>query len=318
LLLVVLLLALGWRERIRRVLFALALAACIAWSAPTNAQTGGLALDRFHAAPAGSDWFALDSLGIDRHLRWSTRLIADYAIHPLIIHNVDGSQRSIPVRRQLMLRANGSLTLYRHWRVSFSVPFAPYQTGDAGVYSGYRFASPSPAFGDVALRGDYLVTGSHDERLVVAIGAEAHAPSGSRVNYTSDGTFGIEPHLLFAGSLDPFIYAAQCGILLRGEAEFAGQRYGHEWQFGLGGGVTMLHGKLVVGPELLIATPLGAGQSAAEVELGMHYAWNEHWHTGIGFGLGIGASRGTPRERGLLYVEYSAGGESSSHLPVTP
>lgn len=312
-----LLLALRWRVRLRGAVFAVALLAG-SWSTPVSAQTGGLALDRFHSAPAGSDWFALDSLGIDRHLRWSTRLIADYAVHPLTIYNTDGSVRSIPVRRQLVLRANGSLTLYRKWRISFSVPFSPYQTGDSDSYGGYRFSPPSPAFGDIALRVDYLVAGSHDDPLAIAIGAEAHIPSGSRTNYMSDGTFGIEPRLLLAGIIGPFIYAMQGGVLMRGEVHFAGHRYGPECRFGLGGGVTLLHEQMVIGSELLIATLIDGEQPAAEIALGAHYAWNEHWHTGLGVGSGIGAARGTPRERAMLYVEYSAGGESSGRRRATP
>jgi hypothetical protein len=305
------------RMRLRRAVSAVALLAGT-WSTPASGQTGGLALDRFHSAPAGSDWFALDSLGIDRHLRWSTRLIADYAVHPLVIYNTGGSVRSIPVRRQLVLRANGSLTLYRKWRIAFSVPFSPYQTGDSDSYGGYRFSPPSPAFGDIALRGDYLVAGSHDDPLAIAIGAEAHVPSGSRTNYMSDGTFGIEPRLSLAGILDPFIYAVQVGILVRGEAHFAGHRYGHECRLGLGAGVTLLHEQMVIGSELLIATLIEGGeQPAAEIALGAHYAWDQHWHTGLGFGSSISGARGTARERAILYVEYSAGGESPGRRRAT-
>src|SRR5690606_32555891 len=57
-----------------------------------SAQSAGFALDRFDPSDRGSDWFALESLDFDGHMRAALGLVGDYAYKPLVLYNGDGDE----------------------------------------------------------------------------------------------------------------------------------------------------------------------------------------------------------------------------------
>src|SRR5262249_48986021 len=108
-------------------------------ASPAGAQTSGaatttgFAIDRYDPAEAGSNWFALESVDWEGQLRPSVGLVLDFANHPLVLYNSDGSQRTVVVGNQFFTHVNASLA-YLDWiRFGVSVPVALAQSGDLGT-----------------------------------------------------------------------------------------------------------------------------------------------------------------------------------------
>jgi MYXO-CTERM domain-containing protein len=272
---------------------------------------GGLALDRFHSAAAGSDWFAADSLSYEGHLQAAARVAVDYAHLPLVVYDASGAHRAEIVRDAPMVHAGASLTVYDRVRLGVIAPFSPYQGGEAGSYNGARVEAPSAGLGDLAFTADVRLAGAARGPASIALGARATTPTGSVSSLLGDGVVGVEPRATVAGAFGAFVYSVQGGVNLRPAVELASLRYGSELRFSTSAGVRLVGGRLLVGPELLTATPLEATQgharSAVEVALGAHVVASREVKVGAAFGVGVVNAIGTPNERVLVSLDWTPG-----------
>ncbi len=270
--------------------------------------TTGVAIDRFHAASAESDWFAADSLGFRGTVTPAVALVGDYARMPLVAYDANGNKRAEIVRNALVLHAGLSLTLFDRLRVSGTLPMAPFQDGETGTFNGVRLEPPKGGVSDLGLAADVRLIGKADGALRVSLGAKLTLPTGSRRNYLGDGVTGVEPRALAAGSVGIFEYAGQAGVLLRGDTDVAGVGFGHELRLTAAAGLRLVDRKLLLGPEVMVAVPLqsgGGNGSAAEGHIGAHYTLPAGFKVGAGVGIGFVNAVGTPDQRFLLSIAWS-------------
>src|SRR5262245_51509859 len=112
----------------------------------------GFAVDRFEPAEHGSQFFAGDNLDLRGKMRPAFGALLDYGYKPLVVYNLDGSERSAVVRHQLFTHLGGSLVIADRLRVGLNLPLAIYQDGETTLVNGEILkAAEVPAVGDVRL-----------------------------------------------------------------------------------------------------------------------------------------------------------------------
>jgi outer membrane protein OmpA-like peptidoglycan-associated protein len=277
------------------------------------AQSSGFALDRFDPAPAGSEWFALDSLDLRGHLRPAAGVVADYAYKPLVIYNTDGSERSAAVQDQLFFHVAASVVLVDRLRLSLNLPVAAFQDGQGGTVNAFAIQAPTkPAIGDLRLDADARLLGAKGEPFTLAVGAQVYLPTGDRALFTGDGGVRVTPHLLAAGEVGVFTYAATVGVIVHAQQEaFVGDAMGDELLLSGAVGAKAAEGHLLVGAEVYGRTDLtDAGaifarhQSPVEGLLGAHVTAGD-WRFGAGAGPGLTRGFGSPEVRVVGSIEFA-------------
>jgi OmpA-OmpF porin, OOP family len=288
--------------------------------ADAQATATGFALDQFSPSERGSEWFAEDSLDLRGDPGVAIGVVGELAIRPLVIYNPDGSTRAIPVRDQLILHPGASLTLFSRLRIGLDVPVAVYQSGTTGDVDGVTYpAVTSGGVGDIRVGADLRLFGHYGGPITLALGAQAFFPSGKSDQYLGDDSFhAILPHVLVAGQLGWFAYAAHLGFHYRGlDTSFANAKVGSDVVFGASAGVRGLDGKLVIGPEVYGST--GVRGSAFDVQttpvellLGMHYLIGSNVRIGAGVAPGLTRAYGEPEVRFLAGLEWVTSPEGPS------
>ena len=297
------------RRRAAVAVAATAAMAGLASSSPAEAQPAGVrAVERFHAASADSEWFALDSLRFGGDWNTAMAVTWDYAHQPLVIYNADGSRRAVVIEDAVAFQAGVSLTLRERFRLTGTAPMSVYQDGRDGTFNGMMLASPTFAFGDVRLAGDVRVLGSDRSPVRAALGLQVTLPTGSRSNFTSDGEAALEPRAAVAARHGRLELAGETSAFLRRSTELAGLRMGSELRYAAAAGVRLASSRLLLGPELMGATPLsGASSTGHPLELGVgaHYQVTPSLRLGLGATVGIVNAVGTPEERVFLSAAWS-------------
>ena len=284
-------------------------------TAGAQGQTSpGFAVDRFDPAEKGSDWFASDSLDLRGHVRPAVGLGVDWAYKPLVVYNADGSERAALLEHQVVLHPGASLVLFDRLRLGMDIPVA-LESGQSRAVAGTTYGPTDTAsLGDVRLSGDVRLVGTYASPFTLAAGVAFFLPSGSRSDFTGDGTVRVEPRLLAAGTIGAhFVYAARAGIDLRPLTDsFDGVGLGTDLIFSAAAGVKTAGDRLVIGPEIYGSTILGSADGAfatkntpLEAILGAHYAVLSDWRVGAGVGPGITRGLGAPELRALASVEWA-------------
>ena len=289
-----------------------ALATAVSGSARADGK--GFALDHFNPSERGSDWFASESLDLRGHLRPAFGVIADYGYKPLVLAGPNGDESAAIVSHQAFVHAGGSLVLWDRLRLGVSVPVLVSSGGESAIANGVVEPKPasSSGLGDVRLGADARVAGKYGTPLTVALGVQAHLPTGDPDSYTSDGVVRVTPRVLVASKLGKLEAAVSTGFQFRGDTEYAGGHLGAAWGGAASVGIRLLNDRLLVGPELFGSTVLQDGalkmrSSPIEGLLGAHYAVAPDWRVGAGVASGMTAGFGTARVRGLLSVEWAPG-----------
>ncbi len=283
-------------------------ASVLAVAGVASADEGARSLDRYHAASADSAWFALDSASFSGKSELALSFVGDYANQPLTVFTENGTVRQRVVTDSFIIQLGGSYTLNDDIRISANVPLSPWQDGNGGTYNGMTLAHANAAFGDISLAGDYRVFGAPHDPVRLAVGARINLPTGSTDSYMSDGVFGFEPRAQLGGSYDIFEYAAGASVLLRGHNQLVGETFGSELRYQAAGGVKLADAKLLVGPELVGATPLESGTAVGtplELQLGAHYQAMPELRVGLAGGVGLINAVGEPSWRMLLSVAWA-------------
>jgi outer membrane protein OmpA-like peptidoglycan-associated protein len=145
----------------------------------------------------------------------------------------------------------------------------------------------------------------------LALGLQAHLPTGDREAFTGDGKVRLVPHALLAGDIAPFAYSAKLGFVYRAQDDDVGNvATGSELQFVLAAGVRLLQDALLLGPELWGTTVVvhGAAFERAttpfELLFGGHYLAGDY-RFGLGIGPGLTRGLGAPSARVLLSFAWS-------------
>jgi outer membrane protein OmpA-like peptidoglycan-associated protein len=282
--------------------------------APALAANTGFALDRFHPADAGSDWFALDGLDLRGHTRWAAGAVADYAYRPLVLYAADGSSLAPIVRHQWFVHADGSVVLFRTLKLGLSLPLLLANEGESVTANGGTLAVASGVgIGDLRLSAESRLYGGYGAPMTLAIATTAWLPTGSARAFTSDGYPRASLELRAAGEFHALTYAAATGVLARAERSADGAALGSEWTFAAALGVRLLDRRLLVGPEVWGATLIAPSLTdhvfshtvtPIELTVGAHYVHSD-FRFGVGVGPGLNHGLGTPALRVLAAAEWS-------------
>jgi OmpA-OmpF porin, OOP family len=283
-------------------------------AATASGQQKGFALDRFDPSERGSEWFVLDSLDLRGHKRVAAGgVIGTWAYKPLVAYDANGNETGALVEHQVFIHPGASVVLWSRLRAAVSMPIAAYQTGDAVEARGVDYKAPRSAFGDLRLAADVRVFGKHGDPVTGALGAAVYLPTGSRQNYTSDGTVRLLPRATVAGDVSYFTYSARLGFAYRPLTErFERNPLGSELTAAVAAGVRLANGNLVVGPELFGSSIVDERSflkrrgTPIEALIGAHYTYSD-FRFGGGVGRGITRGWGTPSFRAFLSAEWTPG-----------
>ncbi|MFT3698765.1 MAG: Ig-like domain-containing protein [Kofleriaceae bacterium] len=282
-------------------------AGILAAAGVAHADDANRAIDRFHAATPDSQWLSLDSATYEGDKVIAVSATGDFAKQPLAIYDADGTMRSHVVDDAFLIHLGASVVLQDKIRISAALPLAPYQHGPGGTYNGMSLASPDGGVGDLTVAGDYRFFGEAHGLVRLAAGARIGVPTGSTDSYLGDGKWSFEPRVALGGSYEQFEYAASVSAFLRGSSEMAGAEFGSEFRYAAAGGMRFVDGKLLVGPELLGATPLQGGTAVGtplELDLGAHYTISPEMRASVGGGLGVVNAIGEPTWRTMAAFSW--------------
>ena len=283
-------------------------------SGTASAQTQGFALNRFDPADRGSDWFVLDSIDLRGHMRPAVGLVGDWGYKPLVVYKSNGDEKSAIVEHQVFAHLGGSLVLWDRLRAGLNIPIALYQTGDAPTTNGASFKDPGTSFGDIRVSADVRLLGEHGSVFNSAIGFALYLPTGSRENFTGDGSTRFSPRASVAGDIDIFTYAGRLGLNYRSLTET--DSLGTELTIAASAGVRFLEKKqLLLGPEIYgstVADSFGDKKATPlEYLIGGHYT-HQDFRFGLGLGSGLTRGWGTPVFRTVLSAEWAPGADKDS------
>jgi OmpA-OmpF porin, OOP family len=279
-----------------------------------NAQSTGFSLDRYAPSPAGSMWFALDSLDMRGSVRPAFALDSDFAYKGLAIYSPQGATQNVIVYDQLFLHAAASLVLVDRLRFAFDLPAAVYQHGGTGTLDGITYTGPNkPALGDLRLDADVRLFGQFGDPITMALGMQLFLPTGNRSLYAGDGGVQIAPHVLAAGQIGIFTYAASLGFLYHTQnEEYADTPFGGELTMSGSAGLLLDDKHLLIGPEVFGRTDVTNGGAAfsrnsspVEGLLGIHGLTTGGWQFGVGGGTGFAQGLGSPAARIVASISYS-------------
>jgi OOP family OmpA-OmpF porin len=298
----------------KRVLFTAFVGAFALVSRGANAEAGrGFALDRFEPRERGSEWLTLDSLDLRGHRRISAGATTGYAYAPLVVYDSRSGERVTSlIGHQLMLYPGASMVWKQQLRFGVSVPVAILQSGDDVVLGRDSYVAPSSALGDMRVSTDARLYGVHGDAFRAAFGAALFLPTGSRAQYTSDGTVRVLPRATVAGDIGKFAYSARVGLHYRPLSEtLAGATLGTELTFGVAAGVRLIQGKLLVGPEVYGSTSVKPAaffeRASTPIEAlgGAHYAFG-NFRFGGALGTGLARGVGATDIRAFLSFDWIA------------
>lgn len=277
------------------------------------AQDEGFAVNRFEPAEAGSDWFASESLDLRGHVRPAIGLTIDYAHEPLVLYDANGDEVAPLIDGQLTAHLGASLILWERLRLGLSVPLVLTQSGEPGSVPGTPIEySGDTALGDIRLGADVRLAGEYGGPFSIALGLQAHLPTGDRAAYSGDGAVRVTPRLLIAGDIAVLAYSVRAGVAYRAQDDgIANVPTGTELTFGASLGLRF--GGLLIGPELFGTTVISEGDAAFkkattpfELLFGVHYKLTD-WSFGLGAGPGLTQGLGAPAFRVLGSIQWAPG-----------
>jgi outer membrane protein OmpA-like peptidoglycan-associated protein len=298
----------------RRILFFSTIAAALL-ATPRDAAAQGFSLNRFEPAERGSNWFVLDHLDLDGHLRPAVGATFDYQYQPLALkEGPDKDVRTAVVGHVITMHVGANVVLWHRLRIGATLPVLFYNEGESARLRGQTLGSPADAqgVGDLRFGLDARLFGNADSPFTLALGGRVWLPTGSPASYTSDGFVRVGPRLAAAGKVGHFVYAANVGVVVRNpKSGVVGEvPIDHDFIYGASAGVSLVHDRVTIGPELYGSTALGddafkTRTSPLEALLGAHATCPLGLRGGLGIGKGILAGFGSPEVRVLASLEWS-------------
>jgi outer membrane protein OmpA-like peptidoglycan-associated protein len=294
------------------LLCTLALLALATLPMPVAAQSRGFGINRFDAAERGSDWFVGESLDLRGHGRGALGLVGDYAYKPLVLYNLDGSERTRVVEHQLYLHIGGAINLWNRLRLAANVPIAAWTDGETARFGATTITPQTgTSLGDIRLGADLRLVGEYLGPAQLALGVQVYLPTGDRESFTGDGKLRVMPRLLLAGDIGPFAYSARVALDYRAQDEaVAGVAVGSELFFAATSGIWLAKRRILIGPELSGSTVLAKdatfkrATTPFELLFGIHFRPRD-WRFGVAAGPGLTRGLGAPEVRVLALVEWA-------------
>ena len=278
----------------------------------------GFVVNKFEPAERGSDWFTLDSLDFRGHARPAIGTTIQYNYAPLVARDADGNTLARILQHQLIAHVGASMTLGDRVRLGIDLPLQLYADGFGGTQSAKAYSGPAnaQAFGDFRFGFDFRIFGKYGDAFSTSVGTQIALPTGTRDNYSSDGSPRFQPHIAFAGDLGAFAYAARVGYMSRSLSTgdtWGGGTVGSEVNVAVSVGIRAMNRKLLIGPEFFASTVIddsastfGKPTTPAEVLLGAHFFMENGLRIGAGAGPGLTPAMGSPDVRVLLSIEWAA------------
>lgn len=281
------------------------LVACLVCASSAAAQSvRGYAANAFDPSSPGSDWYTTDSLDLRGNLRPQYGLLVDWAYANL--ENRQGGIITRVLTDQVTVHGRASLVLADRYRFGIDMPVSIYEHGDSVITPKHEQAT-----GDIRIDGDARLFGTYGNFVRGTAGLELFAPTGTRNRDTSDGTFRIAPHMLFAGDVKAFEWAAKVSYMFRPlDASWEGRQLGSQVALAISGGVN-INDRFAFGPELnSMATVTGgdAFHSRAvpiELLLGGRVRVATDFQIGSAIGGRITDGDGAAKLRVLAIFEYA-------------
>ncbi|MFO0739482.1 MAG: OmpA family protein [Labilithrix sp.] len=282
---------------------------------PREAAAQGFALNRFEPAERGSQWFVLDHLDLRGHLRPAVGLGLDYQYQPIAIkQGADKDVTTAVVGHVVTTHAGANVVLWNRLRVGASLPILFYNEGEPGRLRGQTIQAPADrqGVGDLRFGADARLFGTSAGPITMAFGGRFWVPTGSPASYTGDGFVRGGPRLSAAGKVGLLVYGANIGAMFRDpKSGVVGEvPIDHDLVYGVSAGLSLVNGRVTVGPELYGSTVLGneafkTRTSPLEAILGGHGEITHGLRGGIGVGKGLVAGFGSPEVRVLASLEWA-------------
>jgi hypothetical protein len=302
------------------------LAAMLAFGWPPTAfaqqaqDVRGFASERLYLSAPGSTWFAVDDLRWPRELSAAASLTLGYAHRPLDV-------QGLAVVRHQTFADFGLAVASDRFQFHAHFPSPVYVAGQSGAAGDLRYTAPSAnvernpdTISDARLGFAARLLGDPEGPLRAGASAELFFPSGSRADYSSDGSYRGVFRLVFAGDGNRFAWAGHAGVHLRSLDEaYPGSPRGSEALFALAGGARfpLLRASFLVGPEVSGATAFRSffGSDTTELEALLTARFEGPGPHGTRLGLKAGAGAGlhpefgAPRWRAVIGIELRGGFE---------
>ena len=294
-----------------------------------SAVGSGWALDRFDPAPQGEGFLLAEH---PRYARaWGLALGAtlEVAAAPLVLQRqyADRHFEEIPIVSSMFVAHLGaSASFAGRFGADFALPIALAQTGNEALLGTVVLAPASGAsVGDARLGGRVRIVGRAGvDAFSLHAGVWLWLPTGSRAGNTGDGALRVEPRIIAAGAVGIVRWSLTGGVRVRRAFDALNVVLGPELRLTAAVGVELLRGRLRVGPEAYLVSPLGklpdgvssaffaSGQWGLEALLGAHVALPGGLLVGVGGGVGFERSVGVPAARFALSFTW----RGPAHDPI--
>lgn len=303
---------------------ACALASLLGSASRASAQTmaQGWALNRHEPSVPG------DALFLAEHPWYrGTRLVAagftlDFAANPLWLRIPRDGLPTLDqavVSGMLTGHLGVSLAPLRWLGLHLSLPVALQQSGSP-IPAGAGNLGPATSMAPGDLRAGLRVRLAGDaarDPWLLHLGALLWLPTGSPSDNTGDGSVRAEARVVVAGSASRLRWSVGAGFHLRSAVSALNLAVGHELRVTAAVAMSLLGGRLDVGPEAQLFSALRErpdrrgsaaftrAQWGAEVMLGARWRVADPVQVGLAGGIGLGDGYGIPEGRALLTIVYA-------------
>ena len=291
----------------------------------------GWALDRFDPAPAGDGMLIAEHPRYARAWDMAASLALEYAVRPLELRRQFADthiERRDVVAGMFVGQATVAGSFVGRVGVDLSLPLSLVQTGEPALLGSVVLApADSVVLGDVRLGARVRLFGrAGTSPISLHAGVWVWLPTGSRKGNTSDGAARVEPRVIVAGTAGLVRWSLTTAVLVRREVEGLNLAVNHELRFT--GGVTfgLVGGRVRLGPEFYVFTPLASlpdragsavfasGQWGMEALLGGHVGLGAGLTASLGGGFGIERGGGVPAGRVIATLTWR-GAPSRNETP---
>lgn len=273
------------------------------------ADPGQPALDiqNFKPAPSPYGIFAVDGAEGTRNLKLSAGFLVNFAKEPLRLIPETGDPE--PLVDQTfsgdLLVALGLFDVFE-LGVGFPVYFVnaadvPTDTGDLS----------GATIGDLRLRPKFTVLNHSTTPLGLAFALQVNLPTGNDEAFTSSGKVSARPEAIVDLKLNRLLLAANLGVNLQEEVEFANVHSGSNFSYGLGAQYEIVESTFLVGGELFgnsqFANFFNKEETPMELLVGLKYRFPIGVAAELGAGTGLVPGYGAPQFRvigGLRYAQW--------------
>lgn len=284
-----------------------------------HAQTAdGFALSRFEPTAAGDVFFLAEHPWYSSTRYFAGGLVFDHAVNPLVVQPPGGGASRPIVSGQFTGHVALAASFLDRVGLSLSLPISLVQIGERTTLGAGSYGpATSPAPGDLRAGLRVRLFGHADrDPFSLHLGAHVWIPTGSRADNTSDGIARVEPRVTLAGRGGVLRWSFGGAFAVRDTSFAQGVVLGNELRFTAALGLALADGRLTVGPEAYVFSPVANrpdGSSAffaerqwgGEALLGAHYLIADAVLVGAGGGVGIGQGAGVPRGRVVFSVAYA-------------